>query len=182
MKKRVVIIIVIGALVLLALVGCNGRLSNGTTIGDTVVQKQGVVNCRGKYVVVFRNDTIPFFGESLILDDSAHVMQQIKEISEKDTMLSVDGRVLTVGEVGFGINVNENGVILISSVQIDDLQMKPVVQYLKNLYGNPSDADPENGCYWFDKDIRVRRLHSEEGGTTIIFNGVIKNDEETPER
>ena len=28
--------------------------------------------------------------------------------------------------------------------------------------------------------FRVRRLHSEEGGTTIIFNGVIKNDEETP--
>ena len=171
---------IIMAISLWVLVGCNGRLSNGTTIGDTEVQKQGMGNCRGEYVVVFRNDTIPFFGDSLILNDTAGVMQQITEIAAKDKMLSVDGRVLTVGEVGFGINVRENGVILISSVPIDDPQIKPVVQYLKSLYGNPTDADPESGYYWFDKDIRVRRLHSEEGGTTIIFNGVIKNDEETP--
>lgn len=79
------------AICLLALVGCNGRLSNGTTIGDTEVQKQGMGNCRGEYVVVFRNDTIPFFGDSLTLNDTAGVMQQITEIAAKDKMLSVDG-------------------------------------------------------------------------------------------
>ena len=165
------------------LAGCASRNSYSVIINDTptdTIATCSMNGCKGRHVSLFKGDTISFFGELLALDDSTHVMQQIAEIAAKDKMLSVDGRVLTVGEVVFGINVRENGVILISSVPIDDPLIKPVVQYLKSLYGNPTDADPEVGYYWFDKDIRVRRLHSEEGGTTIIFNGVIKNDEETP--
>ena len=161
----------------LFLTGCIGTIEK--TI-DTPKIDDSAHDGLGVHVSHFVGDTISFLGEALILNDSAGVMRQITEIAAKDKMLSVDGRVLTVGEVGFGINVHGNGVILISSVPIDDPQIKPVVQYLKSLYGNPTDADPEVGYYWFDKDIRVRRLHSEEGGTTIIFNGVIKNDEETP--
>lgn len=73
--------------------------------------------------------TISFFGKPLVMDDSTHIMQQITEIVESDTMLSIDGWVLTVGKVGFGIaiNIHSGYLRLLSSTQVDDPKIKEVI-------------------------------------------------------
>lgn len=120
---------------------------------------------------------ISFFGKPVILDDSTHIMQQITEIVESDTMLSISGRVLTVGQVGFGINIHSGFLSLLSSTQVDDPKIKEVVEYLNSIYGTPDEDDPDD--YWWrekaDGDnlgrliVRMRPLHSEEGGTVLFF-------------
>lgn len=143
----------------------------------------GGINLNAETTNIFRNDTVckvvSFFGEKVVLDDSAHVMQQIKEIAAKNDMLSVEGYVLTVGDVGFGIGINirehSNFITLISSVQIDDRKMKKVRNYLNKIYGQMTDAG-EDFYYWYASEndsypgsIRMRRLHSDESGTVMFF-------------
>lgn len=137
-------------------------------------------NLNAETTNIFRNDTVckvvSFFGEKVVLDDSAHVMQQIKEIAAKNDMLSVEGYVLTVGNVGFGINIHDGFLSLISSVQVDDPEMGKVMEYLDSLYGA---AEVNENYYWWyvgaDGEYRghlvarMRPLHSEEGGTVIFF-------------
>lgn len=138
-------------------------------------------NLNAETTNIFRNDTVSkvvsFFGETVVLDDSAHVMQQIKEIASKNDMLSVEGFVLTVGDVRFGINIREhsNFITLISSVQIDDRKMNKVRKYLSKIYGQMTDAG-EDFYYWYASEndsypgsIRMRRLHSDESGTVMFF-------------
>ena len=120
---------------------------------------------------------ISFFGKLVVLDDSTHIMQQITEIVESDTMLSISGRVLTVGQVGFGINIHSGFLSLLSSTQVDDPKIKEVVEYLSSIYGEPEEDEPDD--YWWresaDGDnlgrliVRMRPLHSEEGGTVLFF-------------
>ena len=85
-------------------------------------------------------------------------------------MLSIDGKVLTVVEVGFGINLHNKYVALISSTQVDDPKMKTVVTYLNGLYGIASEGEPNNYLWCKGNTIRLRPLHPEDGGTVIIFN------------
>ena len=123
------------------------------------------------------NPKISFFGKPVVLDDSTHIMQQITEIVESDTMLSISGRVLTVGNVGFGINIHSGFLSLLSSTQADDPKMKEVLEYLSSIYGIPDEDEPDN--YWWreraDGDnlgrliVRMRPFHSEEGGTVLFF-------------
>lgn len=127
--------------------------------------------------VYLNNSLISFFGKPVILDDSTHIMQQITEIVESDTMLSITGRVLTVGQVGFGINIHTGYLSLLSSTQVDDPKIKEVLEYLNSIYGAPEENEPDD--YWWyvgaDEDYpgrlvaRMRPLHSEEGGTVLFF-------------
>lgn len=123
------------------------------------------------------NETVSFFGEPLLMDDSTHVMQQIKVIAEDDEMISVDGPILTIGNISFKINLLGDGVTLISSIPPDDPKMEQVIKYFDSIY----DPMPENGANdfysWRKKgtdgvyhNVRMRPLHSEEGGTTIMFS------------
>lgn len=120
---------------------------------------------------------ISFFGKPVIWDDSTHIIQQITEIVESDTMLSISGRALTVGKVGFGINIHGGFLSLISSTQPDDPKMKQVIEYLTSIYGEPVENQPDD-YWWYSgaKDdylgrlvARLRPLHSEEGGTVLII-------------
>ncbi len=158
--------IIIIALGILTLVGCNGK----NNPNDTIVQKAGVENNPGENIVVHNNDSVPFFGKTILMDDSTHIMQQIQAIAAEDDMLSVDGRVLTIGEVGFGINLHDDGVTLISSTQMDDPKVKAVVNYLNHIYGTASEEEPDNYCWRNGNTIRLRPLSSEKGGTVIMFN------------
>ena len=123
------------------------------------------------------NETVSFFGEPLLMDDSTHVMQQIKVIAEDDEMISVDGPILTIGNISFKINTTGNGVTLISSTPIDDPKMEQVVKYFDSIY-NPSPDNGTDDCYrWRKKgsedvyhDVCMRPLHSDEGGTIIMFS------------
>lgn len=137
-------------------------------------------NLNAETTNIFRNDTVckvvSFFGEKVVLDDSAHVMQRIKEIAAKNDMLSVEGFVLTVGDVRFGIKVHENFISLLSSVQIDDRKMKKVRKYLNKIYGQMTDAGEDN-YYWYASEndrypgsIRMRCSHSDEGGTVVFLS------------
>jgi hypothetical protein len=135
--------------------------------------KAGPGNYQGKHVVAFNNDSLPFFGGTVFMDDSVHIMQQIKAVAKKDDFLSVDGRVLTIGEVAFGISLHDNGVRLISSTQVDDPKLKTIVKFLNRFYGISKEENP-NYYYWRNngKTIRLRPLHSEEGGTVILVYGL----------
>ena len=145
---------------ILTLVGCYGK----NTQNDTIVQNVTGGEYLGEHIVVFNNDSITFFGKTILIDDSVHIMQQIKTIAEEDDLLSIDGQVLTIGEAGFGINLHDDGVVLISSTQVDDPKVKIVVNYLNSLYGTANETEPDN--YWWNKEdyngntIRLRPLHS----------------------
>ena len=126
-------------------------------------------------------DTISsFFGHKLVVNDS--VFQQIEKIASKDPFLSVKGKVLKTGKVGWGINVHTGSIVLLSSVQPDDPQMLEVVKYLNKIYGKPYE-DEEDGfnIKWSSsKDsldifapgcslVHLRGVHSEEGGNFLSF-------------
>lgn len=129
-------------------------------------------------------DTISFFGNPIVMDDWTGILHQIRMIAEKDSMLTyttdVDTRVLTVCEVGFGVNVQgDNSIVLVSSTPADDPRIIPIVKYLNGIYGEATEEEPDH--YWWrvrkpnSKDstetIRLRSARcSEEGGCVIIFN------------
>ena len=110
--------IVLIALCLVALVGCNGEGSSRNADIDTIEQKTGAE---------YKNASVSFFGKTLVMDDSTHIVEQIKNIAEKDTMLSVKGNVLVVGSMEFGINIKDGDITLISSTQVDDPKTNEVL-------------------------------------------------------
>lgn len=116
------------------------------------------------------------------MEDKASVLDQIKVIASNDSMIICSERetvtLPTVGEVTFGVNVDKNGfVTLISSTQVDDPVVMSIVKYLNGIYGEAREEDPFS--YWWSADgpndeicaltIRLRPLHSEEGGTAMMF-------------
>ena len=138
-----------------------------------VEQKKGMENYQGKHIVVFKNNRISFFGKTMVIDDSTHIMQQLMDIVVGDRNLSIDGKVLNIGDVGFGINLNDDGIVLISSTQVNDPKMKAVLKYLNTLYGSAREEEPDR-YWWLNEEssgntIRLCPLHSEEGGTVLLF-------------
>lgn len=121
---------------------------------------------------------IVFFAECLSLESRERVLQQIKERFDGDYFIHLDGDVLTICGVEFGINVMGGDLVLITSVQVYDPQMEPVIREISFFYDMmPFDSDSDV-FYWCDNSendtceiaVRMRPLHSEEGGTVIIFN------------
>lgn len=93
---------------------------------------------------------IPFFGKPLFLGDSLYVMQQIKDIVANDDKLSIEGRDLVIEKVCFGINIHDNGIMLISTIQVDDPKVKSIVNYFDGIYGKAREEEPDN--YWWCAD------------------------------
>ncbi len=139
---------------------------------DTL-SKNAVLFCS----VNLRNNIMHFFGKELIMDEPLHIKQQIEEIVAMDSMLSVERRVLNIGNVGFGINIHDSELLLISSTPVDDPKIEQVVDYLSSIYGVPEEMEPYH--YWWQiKDdyenpsglVRLRSLRgSEDGGTVILI-------------
>lgn len=85
--------------------------------------------------------------------------------------------VLSIGEVEFGVNIDGDGIRLITSTQSDDHKMKQVIEYLSSIYGEPEEDEPDNYWWWVGTNedypdgmvIRLRPLHFEEGGTVLFF-------------
>ena len=77
----------------------------------------------------------------------------------------------------FGVNIDVDGIRLISSTQPDDPKMKQVIEYLNSIYGEPEEDEPDN--YWWQIKgnyenprgmVRLRPMRgSEDGGTVIII-------------
>lgn len=84
---------------------------------------------------------------------------------------------LSIGEVEFGVNIDGDGIRLITSTQPDDPNMKQVIDYLNSFYGEPEEDEPDN--YWWQIKgnyenprgmVRLRPMRgSEDGGTVIII-------------
>lgn len=85
--------------------------------------------------------------------------------------------VLSIGEVEFGVNIDGYGIRLITSTQPDNPKMKQVIDYLNGLFGEPKEDEPDCYCWRAGANggctdgmvIRLRPLHSEEGGTVLFF-------------
>lgn len=156
--------IVLIALCLVVLAGCNGEGSSRNADIDTIEQKTGVE---------YKNASVSFFGETLVMDDSTHIVEQIKNIAEKDAMLSVKGNILVVGNMEFGINIMDDGITLFSSTQVDDSKVNEVVKFMNSIYGEGYEDDTDiyrwNSADSNGKNIYLRPLHSDEGGTVILF-------------
>lgn len=166
-------------------VGCSQQkteLSKETGIKDTVsTAKNDSIRSVSEVQEQITEDTISsFFGHKLVINDS--VIQQIEAIASKDPFLSVKGKVLKTGKVGWGINVHTGSIVLLSSVQPDDPKMLEVIKHLNKIYGKPYEDEEEgfNIKWSSSKDsldifapgcslVHLRRVHSEEGGTFLSF-------------
>lgn len=108
-------------------------------------------------------------------------------------MLSYSDSIIQIGNISWRVNLQTETdgtnlpviqqIVLFSSVQPDDQEMKKVIDYLNGIYGKPYDI--EDGVYnikWSSSDdslniftpgstlVTLRRVHSEEGGTALFFN------------
>ena len=75
-------------------------------------------------------DTISFFGKPIVMDDWTSIHHQIRVIASDDDMLcyesGIHNRTLSVGKVKFGVHVDDDGIILVSSTEVDAPKMKRV--------------------------------------------------------
>ena len=136
-------------------------------------------------------DTIPFLGRLIVDNDS--VYEQIAAIAENDSMLSYCDSVLKIGEVGWWINIGgpRLHISLLTSVQPEAPEMKPVVQYLIGIYGEPWDnvmgklynIEEDNYECWDlvwpschdsiainQGSAHLRGLKGDEGGTVLFLD------------
>ena len=136
-------------------------------------QRQAITDT--KFDMGIEADTISFLGDALIMNDS--IMSQIQEIASHSEILSIDGNILKMGDVRWGINLDSTGIYLLTSIQPDDLQMMEVVKYLSSIYGEPYQNEEDDMKWHSSSDnrstsVHLRRVHSEEGGTFLIFQSV----------
>ena len=126
-------------------------------------------------------DTIQsFLGRPVVINDS--VCEQIGAIAAQDEILSCEDSIVTIAGVKWRIILMQKGVALMTSVQPDDPKMKEVVKYLNGIYGNPYDEEDEYSIKWSSSPdpnsifnghctlVHLRRVHSDEGGTFLLFN------------
>ena len=172
----------------IAFISCNNNICHSrqernhdtiVAISNQLQEKERITMQDWGFEAVF--DTISFFGKPIVMDDWTSIHHQIRVIASEDDMLcyesGIHNRTLSVGKVKFGVNVDGDGIILVSSTEVDAPKMKQVVEYLKGIYGVPVEDEPDN--YWWHvgrdggyhgKTVRMRPLHSEEGGTVLLFN------------
>ena len=121
-----------------------------------------------------------FFGRPIVINDS--ICEQISDIADMDEMLSYSDSIIQIGEVRWRVNLMDNVIALMTSVQPDDPKMKRVVKYLNRIYGKPyQDEDDGYSIKWSSSDdtlnifkpdctlVHLRRVNSEEGGTFLFF-------------
>lgn len=120
-----------------------------------------------------------FLGKPIIINDS--LCEQISSIANQDEMISYSDSIIQIGDVRWRVNLMPNSIALMTSVQPDNPKMKQVVKYLNSIYGKPYD-EYEDGysIKWSSSNdssdvfrgstlVHLRRVHSEEGGTFLIF-------------
>ena len=131
---------------------------------------------------VMPRDTIhSFLGKPVVVNDS--ICEQIAAIADQDDMLSYSDSILQIGDVLWRVNLDMPNIMLCTSALLDDPRMKRVVRYLNSIYGKPCD-DEEDGdnILWSSSNdsldilkpgstlVRLRRVHTDEGGTFLFFN------------
>ena len=128
-----------------------------------------------------QNSIQSFLGKPIIINDA--VCEQISTIASQDKMLLYSDSILQIGDVRWRVNFNLPYIVLFTSVQPDDPKMKQVIKYLSGIYGKPYQDDEDGySVKWSSTDdsldvfksgstlVHLRRVHSEEGGTFLLFN------------
>ena len=134
--------------------------------------------------VVAQDTIFSFLGKPIVINDK--IYDQLSAIAAQDKMLSYSDSIIQIGDVRWRVNLMSGGIVLMTSVQPDDPKMKQVVKYLNRIYGKPyqDDEDEEDGydIKWSSSDdpvdifrpgstlVRLRRVHSDEGGTFLFFD------------
>ena len=138
------------------------------------------LNNRKSNDVVAQDTISSFLGKPIVINDK--IYEQISAIAAQDKMLSYSDSIIQIGDVRWRINLMSDGIVLLTSVQPDDSKMKQVVKYLTGIYGKPYE-DEEDGydIKWSSSDnpsdifrpgsalVHLRRVRSEEGGTSLFF-------------
>ena len=127
------------------------------------------------------NTIYSFFGKPIVTNDL--IYEQISNIADHDEMLSYSDSVIQIGDVRWRVNLMPDGIALMTSVQPDDPRMKQVVKYLNGIYGKPYQDDEDGySIKWSSSGdsldifkprctlVHLRRVHTEDGGTFILFN------------
>ena len=134
-------------------------------------------NSLGEDNDVVEQDTL---GKPIVINDK--ICEQISAIAAQDKKLSYSDSIIQIVNVRWRVNLMSGGIVLMTSVQPEDPKMKQVVKYLNSIYGKPYLYDEdEYNIKWSSSDnpldrfrpdctlVHLRRIHSEEGGTCLIF-------------
>ena len=108
---------------------------------------------------------------------------EVSVIARLDDKLSYSDSIIQICDVKWRINLSLPSIVLFTSVNPDEPQMKQVVNYLNGIYGKPYDdeedgfdikwsssPDPDDIFNGVSTLVHLRRVHSEEGGTFLMFN------------
>ena len=132
-------------------------------------------------VNVVEQDTLfSFLGKPIVINDK--ICEQISTIAVQDKKLSYSDSIIQIVHVRWRVNLMSGAIVLMTSVQPDDPKMKQVVKYLNSIYGKPyEDEEDGDDIKWSSSDdpldefrpdctlVHLRRVRSEEGGTSLIF-------------
>ena len=138
------------------------------------------LNNRKSNDVVAQETISSFWGKPIVINDK--IYEQISAIATQDKMLSYSDSNIQIGNVRWCVSLMSNNIVLMTSVQPDDFNMKQVVKYLTGIYGKPYE-DEEDGydIKWSSSDnpsdifrpgstlVHLRRVRSEDGGTFLFF-------------
>lgn len=120
-----------------------------------------------------------FLGKQVYINDS--VIEQISVIAQKDDKLSYSDSIIQIYDIKWRINLRPESIILFTSVNPDEPQMKQVINYLNGIYGEPYDYEEDFNIKWSSSTnpddifngastlVHLRRVRSEEGGTFLMF-------------
>jgi len=111
-------------------------------------------------------DSIQFLGYRVALNDS--VNEQLISLAEDTKAFSIKGRVISLFGVDWGLNIEKDGINLLTSTPYTSPKIQKVIDGLTNIYGKPYDNDIDDAhCYWYE--VRMRSLRMGEEGTVMFF-------------
>ena len=157
--------------------GMSYRAYLGKEVSEQICKK---LNYRKSNDGVEQDTLFSFLGKPIVINDK--IYDQISAIATQDKMLSYSDSIIQIVDVRWRVSLKSNNIVLMTSVQPDDFQMKQVVKYLTDIYGKPYENE-EYGydIKWSSSDdsldifrpdctlVHLRRIRSEEGGTCLIF-------------
>lgn len=122
-----------------------------------------------------------FFGQHL--HKKRPMMPQIEKIASEVGGVSIEGNVMTIGDVSWGINIHTDDISLLTSTQPDSPEMESVKRIITRYYGEPyeeygtdlkwssdSYSDLEYDFLPCGTLVRMCQLYTEKGGTVLIFD------------
>lgn len=161
----------IGLMGMVALCSCHGNQSGEPASSDSTMVETFEDNHK---VMLLFGHTISLDSAS-IDDELAALANDIDEIE-----YDVEKGNITLCDVTFHVNADQRSLAFMTSVQPDSPKMEEVRNLISMYYGKVSNEDDlvytwpyvmdEAGRSNHNPYIKMRRVHSDEGGTFIFFD------------